>query len=340
VLSFLSQARRHQALKRRDFITLLSGAVTWPLAAQAQQPAMPVIGYLGISSPEAFASRLQAFRQGLSETGYVEGRNVTIDYRWAENQFDRLGALASDLVNHRPSTIVAGGSIAGALAVKAATTTIPIVFETGADPVATGLVPSLSRPGGNITGVTSLNVEVNPKRLELLHELIPNARVVALLVNPASASITQPLLPQMQAAARTLGLELHILQASRESEIESAFARLVQLGAGGLVVGSEPLFNSRNAQLGTLALRYGVPTISQSREFADAGGLASYGGNVTESHRLSGHYAGRILKGEKPGDLPVQQVTRVELIVNLKSAKALGIDVPRQLIARADEVIE
>jgi putative ABC transport system substrate-binding protein len=271
-------------VRRREFITLLGGAAAWPRAARAQQPAMPVIGYLGISSPEAFASRLQAFRQGLFETGYVEGRNVTIDYRWAENQFDQLGALASDLVNHRPSTIVAGGSIAGALAVKAATTTIPIVFETGADPVSAGLVPSLSRPGGNITGVTSLNVQVNPKRLELLHELIPNARVVALLVNPASASITQPLLPQMQAAARTLGLELHILQASGESEIETAFARFSQLGAGGLVVGSEPFFNSRNAQLATLALRYGVPTIFQSREFADAGGLASYGGNVTESH--------------------------------------------------------
>ena len=327
-------------LKRRDFITLLGGAaVAWPLAASGQQ-AMPVIGYLGISSPEPFASRLQAFRYGLSETGYVEGRNVTIDYRWAENQFDRLGTLAVDLVNHRPSTIVAAGSIAGALAVKAATTTIPIVFETGADPVAAGLVPSLSRPGGNITGVTSLNVEVNPKRLELLHELIPNARVVALLVNPASASITRPLLPQMQAAARTPGLELHILQASGESEIESAFARFAQLGAEGLVVGSEPFFNSRNAQLGILALRYGVPTIFQSREFADAGGLASYGGNVTESHRLTGHYAGRILKGEKPANLPVQQSTKIELIINLKTAKKFGITVPLPLSGRADELIE
>jgi len=327
-------------VKRREFTTLLGGAVAaWPLAARGQQ-VTPVIGYLGISSPEPFASRLQAFRHGLSETGYVEGRNVTIDYRWAENQFDRLGALASDLVNHQPSTIVAAGSIAGALAVKAATTTIPIVFETGADPIAAGLVPSLSRPGGNITGVTSLNAEVNPKRLELLHELIPNARVVALLVNPASASITQPLLPQMQAAARTLGLELPILEASGESGLESAFARLAQLGTDGLVVGSEPFFSSRSAQLATLALRYGVPTIFQSREFADAGGLASYGGSVTESHRLTGHYAGRTIKGEKPGDLPVQQVTRVELIINLKTALALGIDVPRQLVARADEVIE
>ena len=326
-------------MKRRAFITLLGGALAWTRAAHGQQ-ATPVIGYLGISSPEPFASRLQAFRDGLSETGYVEGRKVTIDYRWAENQFDRLGALASDLVNRRPSTIVAAGSIAGALAAKAATTTIPIVFETGADPVAAGLVPSLSRPGGNITGVTSLNVEVNPKRLELLHELIPNARVVALLVNPASASITQPLLPQMQAAARTLGLELHTLQASGESELESAFARFAQLGADGLVVGSEPFFNSRNAQLATLALRYGVPTIFHSREFADAGGLASYGGTVTESDRLTGHYAGRILKGEKPANLPVQQSTKVELIINLKTAKTLGITVPLPLSGRADEVIE
>ena len=327
-------------IRRRDFITLLGGAVAaWPLAAPGQQ-ATPVIGYLGISSPEPFASRLQAFRHGLSETGYVEGRNVKIDYRWAENQFDRLGVLASDLVNHRPSTIVAAGSIAGALAVKAATTTIPIVFETGADPVASGLVPSLSRAGGNITGVTSLNIEVSPKRLELLHELIPNARVVALLVNPAQPSITQLLLPQMQAAAQSLGIELHILQASGVSELESVFARLAQLGADGLVVSSEPFFNSRNAQLGTLGLRYGVPTISQSREFAVAGGLASYGGSVTESHRLTGHYAGRVLKGEDPANLPVQQSTKVELIINLKTAKTLGITVPLPLSGRADELIE
>jgi putative tryptophan/tyrosine transport system substrate-binding protein len=325
---------------RREFITLLGGAgAAWPLAAHGQQ-ATPVIGYLGISSPEPFASRLQAFRHGLSETGYAEGRNVKIDYRWAENQFDRLGALASDLVNQRPSTIVAAGSIAGALAVKAATTTIPIVFETGADPVASGLVPSLSRPGGNITGVTSLNIEVSPKRLELLRELIPNARVVALLVNPASTSITQQLLPQMQTAAQSLGLELHILEASGVSELESAFARLAQLGADGLIVSSEPFFNSRNAQLGTLGLRYGIPTISQSREFADAGGLASYGGSVTESHRLTGHYAGRVLKGENPANLPVQQSTKVELIINLKTAKTLGITVPLPLSGRADELIE
>jgi putative ABC transport system substrate-binding protein len=325
-------------LKRREFISLLGSSAAWPLAARAQQ--VPVIGYLAASSPEAFASRLQAFRQGLSETGYHEGRDVMIEYRWGEGQFDRISALASDLVSRRPATIVAAGSTAGALAVKAATTTIPVVFEIGGDPLAVGLVPSLSRPGSNVTGITSLNVEVNPKRLEILHELIPNVKTVALLVNPADRAVTEPVLPQMQVAARTLGLELHILQASAETDIEPVFARLDQLGAGGLVITSGQLFVSQTARLAMLALRHRVPTIFYTREFADAGGLASYGGNITESHRLSGHYAGRILKGEKPGDLPVQQVTRVELIINLKTAKALGVDIPRQLTARADEVIE
>jgi len=327
-------------LKRREFITLLGGAAAWPLAARAQQSAIPVIGYLGITSPDAFASRLQAFRQGLSEIGYQEGRNLTIEYRWAESQFDRLSALASDLVGRQPSVIVAAGSTAGALAIKAATTTIPIVFEAGIDPIAAGLVSSLSRPGGNITGVTSLNVLVNPKRLELLHELKPDVKAVGLLVNPANPSITEPVLPEMRAAARTLGLELHILQASADGDIDPMFARLAQLGAGGLVIVSEPFFVSQGTRLAALALRHRIPTIFYTREFAAAGGLASYGGDVTESHRVCGHYAGRILKGEKPADLPVQQVTRVELIINLKSAQALGIDVPRQLIARADEVIE
>ena len=223
---------------------------------------------------------------------------------------------------------------------KAATTTIPIVFETGIDPVAAELVPSLSRPGGNVTGVTSLNVEVNPKRLELLHELAPNVKAVALLVNPANQGLTEPLVLQMQAAARTLGLELHIVQASAEGDLDQVFIRLAQLGAGGLVIPSDTSFLSRITQVAALALRHRVPTIFYTREFAAAGGLASYGGDVMESHRLAGRYAGRILKGEKPGDLPVQQVTRVELIINLKSAQALDLDVPRQLIARADEVIE
>jgi putative ABC transport system substrate-binding protein len=327
-------------MKRREFITLLGGAATWPLSARAQQTAMPVIGYLGATSPEAFASRLQAFRQGLAETGYHEGRNVKVEYRWAESRFDRLPILASDLVGQRPSVIVAAGSTAAALALKAATTTIPIIFEIGGDPLAAAVVPSLSRPGGNVTGVTSLNVEVNPKRLELLHELIPNVKTAGLLVNPADRTVTEPLLPQMQAAARTLGLDLHILQASAEGDIEPAFTRLAEFGAGGLVIASGPFFVSQGPRLAMLALRHRVPTVFYTREFADAGGLASYGGNVTESHRLSGHYTGRILKGEKPGDLPVQQVTRVELIINLKTAKALALDVSRQLIARADEVIE
>ena len=266
---------------RRDFITLLGGAaVAWPLAARGQQ--VPVIGYLGMTSPEAYASRLLAFRQGLSETGYLEGRNVTIEYRWAESQFDRLPLLASELVGLRPSAIVTVGSTAAALAAKAATTAIPIVFEIGGDPLAAGVVSGLSRPGSNVTGVTSLNVEINPKRLELLHELIPNVRTVALLVNPADRTVTEPALPQMQAAARTLGLELHILQASAEGDIEPVFARLAELGAGGLVVVSGPFFVSQGARLATLALRHRVPTLFYTREFADAGGLASYGGNLTE----------------------------------------------------------
>jgi len=327
-------------LRRRDFIALVGGAMAWPQAVRAQQAAMPVIGYLGISSPDAFASRLEAFRQGLSETGYQEGRNVAIEYRWADSRFDRLPVLASDLIGRRPSLIVAAGSTAAALDVKAATATIPIVFEIGGDPLAAGVVSSLSRPGGNVTGVTSLNQEVNPKRLELLHELIPNVKTVGLLVDPADRTGTEPLLPQMQAAARTLGLELRILQASAEGDIEPVFARLAELGAGGLVVTSGPFFVTQGPRLATLALRHRVPTTFYTREFATAGGLASYSGSLTESHRLSGQYAGRILKGEKPGDLPVQQVTRVELIINLKTAKTLGIDVPRQLIARADEVIE
>jgi putative ABC transport system substrate-binding protein len=319
---------------RREFISLLGATAARPLAARAQQ--VPVIGYLAAFSPEAFATRLQAFRQGLSDTGHHEGRDVMIEFRWAGGQFDRLPALASDLVSRRPATIVAAGSTAGALAVKAATTTIPIIFEIGGDPLTVGLVPSLSRPGSNVTGITSLNLEVNPKRLEILHELIPNVNAVALLINPAE--VTE--LPRMQIAARTLGLELHILQASTESDIEPVFTRLEQLGAGGLVIMPGLFLATQSARLAMLALRRRVPTIFYTREFADAGGLASYGGNVTGSHRLSGVYAGRILKGEKPGDLPVQQVTKVELMINLRTANALGIDVPRQLIARADEVIE
>jgi putative ABC transport system substrate-binding protein len=328
-------------MKRRQFITLLGSAAAWPLAARGQQGGpMRRIGYLGITSSEAFASRLQAFRQGLSETGYLEGRNVTIEYRWAESQFDRLPALASDLINRGPAAIVTAGSTAAAQAVKAATTTIPIIFEIGGDPIAAGLVPSLSRPAGNVTGITSLNVEVNPKRLELLHELIPNVKAVAMLVNPADQTVTEQTLPQMQVAARTLGLELNILQASAESDMEPVFARLTQLGAGGLVVAAGPLFNSQAVRLAMLAFRYRVPTIFHTREFCAAGGLASYGGDVTESHRLSGQYVSRVLKGEKAGDLPVQQVTRVELMINLRTAKALGIDVPLHLQQRADEVIE
>jgi len=247
-------------IERRTFVALIGGgAVAWPLTARAQQSAMPAVGYLGISSPEVFASRLQAFRQGLAETGLYEGRNVTIDYHWAHSRFDRLPILASGLVGRRPTVIVAAGSTAAALAVKTATTTIPIVFEIGGDPLADGVVASLSRPGGNITGVTSLNVEVKPKRLELLHELIPNVKTVGLLVNPADRIVTEPLVPQMRAAARMLGLELHILQVSAEADIEPAFARLAELGAGGLVIASGSFFVSQGPRLATLALRHGVP---------------------------------------------------------------------------------
>ena len=324
-------------MRRREFITLIGGAAAWPLTAHAQQP---VIGYLGMTSPEAYASRLLAFRQGLSETGYLEGRNVTIEYRWAESQFDRLPQLASELVSLRPSAIVTAGSTAAALAAKAATTAIPIVFEIGGDPFAAGVVSGLSRPGSNVTGVTSLNVEINPKRLELLHELIPNVKTVALLVNPADRTVTEPVLPQMQAAARTLGLELHILQASAERDIEPVFARLAELGAGGLCCRVRAVLRQPR---GTTSNARASPSRSHALLYAGicrCRRLGELWWESDESHRLSGQYVGRILKGEKPGDLPVQQVTRVELIINLKTALALGIDVPRQLIARADEVIE
>jgi ABC-type uncharacterized transport system substrate-binding protein len=328
------------SIRRREFITILGGAAAWPLAVQAQQSSVPLIGYLGITSPEAFNSRLQAFRQGLSETGYFEGRNVTIDYRWAGGQFDRLPSLAAELVSRRPAVLVAAGASPAGLAAKTATTTIPIVFEIGGDPIATRLVSSFSHPEGNVTGITSLNNEVGPKRLEILHELVPAAKIFGLLVNPANPIVTESHSRDLRAAARTLGLEVHILEATSDDDLDSVFARLEQLRAGGLVIASEPSFVSLSARLATLALRQGVPSIFYTREFATAGGLASYGGSIPESHRLCGIYTGRILKGEKPSDLPVQQVTKVELIININVAKALGITLPLTLRGRADEVIE
>jgi putative tryptophan/tyrosine transport system substrate-binding protein len=329
-------------MRRRDFITLLVGAASgaWPPAARAQQPAMPVIGLLGSASLDLWKSRMRAFHQGLSETGYVDGQNVTIEYRWAEGRNDRLPALAADLVRHRVTVIVAPGSTPAALAAKAATSTIPIVFWIGGDPIELGLVASLNRPEGNLTGVTTLNQELVAKRVELLHEVVPGTSSMALLINPTSPTLTKTAIEDAQAAARSLGLELHLLNASTERDFDVVFANLIQLRAGGLVIGSDAFFSSRLEQLSALAISHSVPTIYQFREFAAAGGLMSYGGGLTSAFRGVGVYTGRILKGEKPADLPVQQVTKVELIINLKTAKALGLNIPLPLIGRADEVIE
>ena len=326
-------------MNRREFITLLGGAAAaWPLAARAQQPVMPVIGFLNSASPDGYAVPVRAFRQGLKDIGYVEGQNVAIEYRWAEGQYDRLPALAADLVR-RQVTAIAATSTPAALTAKAATTTISIVFTTASDPMRLGLVASLSRPGGNVTGATQLNVEVGPKRLELVRELLPAATIIALLVNPTNP-VAETLARDLQAAARTIGLQLHILNASTEGDIDDAFANLAKLRAGALVVGSDVFFNTRSEQLGALTVRHGVPTIYQYREFAAAGGLMSYGGSITDLYRRAGGYTGRILKGEKPADLPVQQSTKVELIINLKTAKTLGLTFPLSLLGRADEVIE
>ena len=327
-------------MQRRKFLTLVSAAaVAWPRAVRAQQPAMPVIGFVNVASPQGYTRPLSAFLKGLSETGYVDGQNIAIEYRWAEGDADRLPGLVAELVGRQVSVMVATTTQA-ALAAKGATTTIPIVFETASDPIRIGLVASLNRPGGNVTGVTQTNVEVAPKRLELLHELVPAATAMALLVNPANPTLAEANIKELQAAARALALELHVLNASNEREFDGVFAKLVQLRAGGLVIGSDPFFTSRSEQLAALVVRHAVPAIYTWREFAVAGGLLSYGAAITDSYRLAGNYTGRILKGEKPADLPVQQVSKVELTINLKAAKALGIAVPLPLIGRADEVIE
>ena len=327
-------------MKRRDFITLLGGAAaTRPLAARAQQPAMPVIGFLSSASPEVYAIRLRAFRQGLKEVGYVEGQNVEVEYRWAEGQNNRLPALAAELV-HRQVAVITASSTPSAFAAKSATATIPIVFGVAVDPVKDGLVASLNRPGGNLTGVTNLNVEVGPKRLELLHELLPAATTFAMLVNPTSPSTAEPSSRTLQVAARTLGLQPHVLHASTERDFDTVFATMVQLRAGGLVIAGDTFFLTHSEQLAALTVRHAVPTVYAYRPFAAAGGLVSYGSDETEYYRLVGIYVGRILKGEKSADLPVQQSTKVELIINLKTAKALGITVPLPLSGRADELIE
>jgi putative ABC transport system substrate-binding protein len=327
-------------VKRREFIALAGGAAAWPVVGRAQVTAKhPVIGYLGAASPEQWAGRLQAFRQGMSETGYVESKNVTIEYRWADGRPERLGALAAELVAREVTAMVTPGSAPAALAAKQATGTIPVIFETGADPVAAGLVSSLNRPGGNLTGVTALSFELGPKRLELLHEMVPAAKDVALLVNPAGSS-AEKLTAEVQAAARALNLQLHVVPVRSDGDFEAAFATIAQSRIGALMTNPDPFLNSRGDQLAALTLRHRVPAALHFRAFAEAGGLLSYGGSISDSHRLLGVLTGRVLKGEKPNDLPVMQATKVELIINLKTATAFGLTVPATLLARADEVIE
>jgi putative tryptophan/tyrosine transport system substrate-binding protein len=327
-------------MRRREVISLLgAAAATWPLRARAQQPALPVIGFLSSRAPDDAPELLAAFLQGLKDAGFVEGQNVTIEYRFAGNQNDRLPVLAADLVR-RQVTVMAAPTTPAALAAKAATATIPVVFATAGDPIRLGLVASLNRPGGNVTGVTLLFVEVAAKRLELLHELIPAATIVGLLTNPANPPIAEANASAVLSAAHSLGLELHVLKASTERDFESVFANLIQLRAGGLVIGGDPFFTGRQEELAALAARHAVPTVYENREFVAAGGLMSYGGNLPDAYRLSAAYTARILKGEKPADLPVQQSTKVELLLNLKTVKALGITAPLSLLGRADEVIE
>jgi len=323
---------------RREVITLIGGAgAAWPLTVRAQQKAMPVIGFISSTAPEPYASRVAAFRRGLDEAGFAEGRNVAIEYRWAEGDYARLPAMAAELVDRRANVIVAITTPA-ALAAKAATATIPVVFEMGTDPVEVGLVASLSHPGGNLTGVSLLNVELAPKRLELLHELVP-APVIGLLVNPNNQNV-EIILRETEAAARTIGLTLHVLYAATDRDFDPMLAEIAGRRIGGLVVGSDPFFNTQSEQLAGVFLRRALPAIYQYREFAAAGGLMSYGGNIADPFRQAGIYAGRVLAGEKPSDLPVVQSARVELIINLNTAKALGLTVPLALLGRADEVIE
>lgn len=326
-------------MRRREFIALVGGVAAWPHAGRSQQSAMPVIGYLGAQSPAVFASRVRAFRQGLAELGFVEGRNVAIEFRWAEGQHNRLAALAAELVNLQVTVIVAPGGAPAALAARSATTTIPIVFEMGADPVAMGLVDSLSRPGGNLTGVSSLSVEVTPKRLEFLHQVLPTAGVFAVLVNPTSPT-AESQLRNLQSAAGTLGLKLHVLHASAARDLDTVFATLSQLRASGLVIASDTFLGTHGEQLAALAVRHAMPAVHQSRDFTIAGGLMSYGGSFVESHRQAGSFTGRIIMGAKPADLPVRQVTIIEFLINLRTAKSLGVTFPRSLLVLADELIE
>jgi putative ABC transport system substrate-binding protein len=327
-------------MRRRDFVTLLGGsAIAWPLAVQAQQAAMPVIGYLGIRSAESDASRLTGLRRGLNETGYVEGRNLTIEYRWGGNQPDRLAALVAELIQMRVAVIVTPGLLS-TLAAKAATTTIPIVFGVGADPVQHGLVASLNRPGGNLTGFNQFGIELVAKGLALLHELVPSTTTIGLLGNPNNSLIDELVTRDALAAAPAIGIRIQILKATTDREIDAAFESLVQARTGALLVGNDAFFNSRIEQIVALAAHHAIPVMYASPEFIVAGGLISYGTSLTEAYRQLGLYAGRILKGEKPADLPVIQASKFELVINLKTARALGLAIPAKLLALADQVIE
>jgi putative ABC transport system substrate-binding protein len=326
-------------MRRRDFITLLGGAAaTWPLAGRGQQ-AMPVVGYLDTKAATPSSYQVAAFRQGLNETGFIEGRNATVEYRWGESQSGRLPALAADLVRRKVAVIAATGGEGAVRAAMAATSTIPIVFQSGGDPVEDGLVPSLARPAGNITGVSLFNVDLVPKRLELLHELVPTTTVIAALINSEGPN-NQRQLRDLQAAASKLGIRLHILLARTEQEIDAAFQDLIQAQAGALLIGTGNLFTSHSEQLASLCLRHKIPAIYGFRQFPAAGGLMSYGGNSADSYRLVGVYAGRILKGDKPSDLPVIQPSKFEMVINRKTANALGVAIPPTLLVAADELIE
>jgi putative ABC transport system substrate-binding protein len=326
-------------MRRRELVLLLGTAVSAPRALRAQQKSMPVIGFLSATSPGPSAPYMAAFHQGLRETGLVEGQDAAVEYRWAEDHYDRLPALAADLVDRNVDVIATAGGTSSAFAAKRATSTIPIVFCGVGDPVGEGLIASLSRPGANVTGMSLFTRELNAKRLELLSELVPRAEAIALLVNPTSSN-AERVIAEVQQAGRTKGMRLHVLKAADEGDFETAFASVVQLSAGALLVGSDPFFNSRREELVAFAARYAVPAMYEWREYVTAGGLVSYGASLTVAYRQAATYIGRILTGAKPADLPVQQPTRFELVVNLNTAKALGLTVPQSILARTDEVIE